>query len=210
MHGGAVLLAVNVWVLWDAGRVVERLYGNGTFLVLYLLSGLGGSLVHLAMSPDTVAAGASAAVFGVLGALVAFRRGCDLECEDECALRSWLLSIAENKVREAIRHHLHVEKRSVDREVTQGGAAPPHVDTGATTPSRVVMRREISDLALDALKRLPPDQARVLRYSLQEHLTVKQMAAHLERSENAVRKLHGRAIVSFRKELEHLRHVTRG
>ena len=143
-------------------------------------------------------------------ALVAFRRGCDLECEDECALRSWLLSIAENKVREAIRHHLHVEKRSVDREVTQGGATPPRVDTSAATPSSVVMRREIRDLALDALERLAPDQARVLRYSLQEHLTVKQMSERLERSENAVKKLHGRAIVSFRKELEHLRDETRG
>ena len=72
------------------------------------------------------------------------------------------------------------------------------------------MRREIRDLALDALERLAPDQARVLRYSLQEHLTVKQMSERLERSENAVKKLHGRAIVSFRKELEHLRDETRG
>ena len=67
-----------------------------------------------------------------------------------------------------------------------------------------------TDLALDALERLAPDQARVLRYSLQEHLTVKQMSERLERSENAVKKLHGRAIVSFRKELEHLRDETRG
>jgi len=141
-------------------------------------------------------------------ALVAFRRSPEFASEDERAFRSWLLSIAENKAREAIRHHLHADKRSVGREVTLGGDTAPRIDGRSATPSHVAMRHELRDLALEALECLPTEQARVLRYSLQEHLTVKEMAVRLERSENAVKKLHGRAIVAFRKELTHLRRET--
>jgi RNA polymerase sigma factor (sigma-70 family) len=70
------------------------------------------------------------------------------------------------------------------------------------------MRHELRNIALEALDRLPPDYRRVLRYSLQEHLTVKQMAERLGRSENAVKKLHGRAIVRFREALQCLRDET--
>ena len=72
VHIGVFHLAVNMWVLWDLGRLAERMFGNWTFLILYLFSGLGGSIASLLWNPRVVSAGASGAVFGVAGGLVAF------------------------------------------------------------------------------------------------------------------------------------------
>lgn len=77
LHCGILHLVFNMWVLWDLGRLVERLVGNVGFLVLYFVSGIAGSLASLAWNPTIVSAGASGAVFGVAGALVgllSFRR----------------------------------------------------------------------------------------------------------------------------------------
>ncbi|MSQ55825.1 MAG: rhomboid family intramembrane serine protease [Betaproteobacteria bacterium] len=73
LHFGVVHLAFNMWALWDAGRLVERLYGNGAFLGIYLFAGICGGLASLWWNaPRAVSAGASGAIFGVYGALFAF------------------------------------------------------------------------------------------------------------------------------------------
>jgi rhomboid protease GluP len=71
LHVGLLHLAMNMWVLWDAGHLMERLIGNFGFLILYLVSGLFGSLASVWWNPQVVSAGASGAVFGVFGALLA-------------------------------------------------------------------------------------------------------------------------------------------
>lgn len=71
LHFGIVHLAMNLWVLWSLAQLVERAYGHAGYLVLYLASGLVASEASLFFSPFGVGAGASGAVFGVLGALVA-------------------------------------------------------------------------------------------------------------------------------------------
>jgi rhomboid protease GluP len=72
LHYGVVHVAFNMWALTDAGRLVERLYGSIAFLALYLFSGLTGSFASLLWSADrVVSVGASGAVFGVYGALIA-------------------------------------------------------------------------------------------------------------------------------------------
>ncbi|MCU0896094.1 MAG: rhomboid family intramembrane serine protease [Burkholderiales bacterium] len=72
IHFGVVHLAVNLLALWDAGRLVERLYGSAHFLVLYLASGIAGALASVAWNPWVNSAGASGAIFGVFGALLAY------------------------------------------------------------------------------------------------------------------------------------------
>jgi membrane associated rhomboid family serine protease/Flp pilus assembly protein TadD len=72
VHIGVVHLLLNMWCLWSLGRLAERMFGNWTFLAIYLLSGLGGSLASMLWNPSIVSAGASGAVFGVAGSLVAF------------------------------------------------------------------------------------------------------------------------------------------
>lgn len=71
VHVGILHLAFNMFALHSL-RVVEGIYGSGAFLAIYLLSGIGASIVSILWNPDVVSAGASGAVFGTAGALVAF------------------------------------------------------------------------------------------------------------------------------------------
>jgi rhomboid protease GluP len=71
LHFGIVHLAMNMWALWDAGRLVERWVGPWRFAAIYLASGLTGNLVSLVVQGDrAVSGGASGAIFGVIGALL--------------------------------------------------------------------------------------------------------------------------------------------
>jgi rhomboid protease GluP len=72
IHFGVLHLAFNMWALWDAGRLVERLYGTWRFVLVYAFAGLAGSVASLAWNPAVNSAGASGAIFGVFGALLAF------------------------------------------------------------------------------------------------------------------------------------------
>jgi rhomboid protease GluP len=71
LHYGVVHIGMNMVGLIGGGRLVERLYGRLGFAAIYLISGLAGS-VATALRPGVVSAGASGAIFGVLGALGAF------------------------------------------------------------------------------------------------------------------------------------------
>ncbi len=72
IHGGLVHIAFNMWCLWNLGRLAESVYGHWTFAVVYLLTGLGGSLMSVAWHfPIPVSSvGASGAIFGIAGALI--------------------------------------------------------------------------------------------------------------------------------------------
>ncbi|MEZ5728907.1 MAG: rhomboid family intramembrane serine protease [Burkholderiaceae bacterium] len=72
LHAGVLHLAFNMWALSSMGRIAERFYGNGPFLLLYLLSGLFGALASLFFAArEAVSVGASGAIFGVTGAWLA-------------------------------------------------------------------------------------------------------------------------------------------
>ena len=72
IHGGLIHLAVNMWFLYSIGPLVERLFGNLVFALLYLAAGIGGAIASAATLPVRVSVGASGAIFGILGALLAF------------------------------------------------------------------------------------------------------------------------------------------
>lgn len=72
LHFGAIHLLVNMWILRDIGRVVERLVGNSGFLLGYLISGFFGGAASVFWHESTVSAGASGAVFGIFGMLLGF------------------------------------------------------------------------------------------------------------------------------------------
>lgn len=72
LHFGLIHLLLNMWALWSVGQLTERLFGSAYYLVLYLLAGIGGGVASLLWHPLLNSAGASGAIFGVLGALLAF------------------------------------------------------------------------------------------------------------------------------------------
>jgi membrane associated rhomboid family serine protease len=67
-------LIMNMYALYLAGPIVERLYGRWGFLAMYLVAAAGGSLASFALGtgPDSqLAVGASGAIFGMFGVLIA-------------------------------------------------------------------------------------------------------------------------------------------
>lgn len=71
VHIGIIHIALNMWCLWDLGALAESLYGRWTFAAIYLICGVAGSVASLAWNPVRVSAGASGAIFGIAGALIA-------------------------------------------------------------------------------------------------------------------------------------------
>ncbi len=73
LHFGLFHLSMNMLSLWDGGRLVERMFGSGRFLLIYFSSGLAGNLLSLIVQGDrAVSGGASGAIFGVYGALMSY------------------------------------------------------------------------------------------------------------------------------------------
>ena len=72
LHIGVVHLLFNSFSLFIFGRAVEQIFGLVRFLVTYILAGLAGSIASYTFNPAVLAAGASGAIFGILGALVAY------------------------------------------------------------------------------------------------------------------------------------------
>jgi rhomboid protease GluP len=71
VHAGFWHLVVNLAGLAQLGIMLERLVGHFAFAALYLAAGVFASVVSLFVSPLTVSAGASGAIFGVYGLLIA-------------------------------------------------------------------------------------------------------------------------------------------
>lgn len=70
LHIGILHIASNAIIILYLGRMMEPFMGSWRFLALYLLSGIGGNLMSFAFGSDlALSAGASTALFGLLGAL---------------------------------------------------------------------------------------------------------------------------------------------
>ncbi len=71
VHGGLLHIAFNMWCLWNLGALCESLYGRWTYAAIYLICGVGASLASAAWHPYVPSVGASGAIFGLAGALLA-------------------------------------------------------------------------------------------------------------------------------------------
>lgn len=74
LHHGLVHLIANSIGLYNLGTLIENLYGRRNFILLFLLSGISGCLLSWLADPSSfkVAAGASGALFGLIGAGLVF------------------------------------------------------------------------------------------------------------------------------------------
>lgn len=70
LHASWLHLVGNMWALWIFGDNIEDHLGHARYLMLYLLSGLAGSLLHIFFGPMSMvpSVGASGAIAGVMGA----------------------------------------------------------------------------------------------------------------------------------------------
>ncbi len=71
VHGGIIHIALNMWCLWNLGYLAERVFDPWTYVLTYTFCGLAGSLASLWWHPMAVGVGASGAIFGLAGALIA-------------------------------------------------------------------------------------------------------------------------------------------
>ncbi|WP_201331602.1 rhomboid family intramembrane serine protease, partial [Lactobacillus nasalidis] len=70
LHIGIMHIASNAIMIYYVGQYAEPIFGHGRYLLIYLLSGVGGSLLTLAFGSDkSISAGASTALFGLFGAM---------------------------------------------------------------------------------------------------------------------------------------------
>jgi rhomboid protease GluP len=71
IHVGIIHIALNMWCLWNLGFLAERVFDPWTYVLIYTACGLAGSLASLWWHPLIPGAGASGAMFGLAGALIA-------------------------------------------------------------------------------------------------------------------------------------------
>lgn len=74
LHDGVFHLGFNCFALWIMGRSLEQFLGRFRFAALYLVSLLGGSVGVLLLEPNSLAVGASGAIFGLFGAMAIVQR----------------------------------------------------------------------------------------------------------------------------------------
>jgi membrane associated rhomboid family serine protease len=73
-HLGLVHLAFNMYVLYLYGAIAEAMYGPVEYAVIYLLCAAGGSVLTILVDQRQFAAGASGAIFGIIGLLFVVSR----------------------------------------------------------------------------------------------------------------------------------------
>jgi rhomboid protease GluP len=71
LHGGFFHIAMNMWCLWNLGTLCESLYGRWTYAAIYLITGIAAGVASVAWNPEVLSVGASGAIFGLAGALIA-------------------------------------------------------------------------------------------------------------------------------------------
>lgn len=73
LHIGVIHLFCNMYALYILGKDIESFFGKYKFLFMYIISALVGSFISIIfMDEYVVSAGASGAIFGLMGALLYF------------------------------------------------------------------------------------------------------------------------------------------
>ncbi len=74
VRGGLLHLGVNLYALWQLGRLYEIMFGTRRFVMIYFVTGIAASVTSLlryyVLQYDGASVGASGAIFGVLGAFI--------------------------------------------------------------------------------------------------------------------------------------------
>ena len=146
LHGSVEHIVSNAVALFILGLVSEHAFGRAQYLILFLVSGLSGSVLSVLLSPGP-AVGASGAIFGLQGAaIVLFRRHRDRLLVRDRRIGFVLLVWAIYSI--------------------IGGIATPYIDNGAHIGGAIggaLLARRLHPIVLDPM---PPEQAERVRRSL--------------------------------------------
>ena len=71
LHGGAMHILMNSWAMFDLGRQVDMVYGSARYLVFYFVGTVTGFWFSYLFSSGSLSVGASAGLFGLIGAMIA-------------------------------------------------------------------------------------------------------------------------------------------
>ena len=71
LHGSLPHIALNMLALYQVGSIVERVMGPARYVVVYVLAMVGSGLAVIWFNYNQPTLGASGAIFGLFGALVA-------------------------------------------------------------------------------------------------------------------------------------------
>ena len=74
VHASLIHLLFNMYALWLFGPLVEQMYGPWRFMLIYLLTAAAGSVASYLFTGPAPSVGASGAIFGLLGVLLAASR----------------------------------------------------------------------------------------------------------------------------------------
>jgi membrane associated rhomboid family serine protease len=95
IHIGIIHVALNGWNLWIVGKIVEAFFGSVRTLFIFVVAGVAGSAASAMLGlPMVLSAGASGAIFGLLGAVIWYRISSPLG--ERIAWRPLLLTLALN------------------------------------------------------------------------------------------------------------------
>jgi membrane associated rhomboid family serine protease len=79
LHAGLIHIGFNMYALYILGTLLEPAFGKFRFAAMYFASLLAGSLGVIVLEHDTLAVGASGAIFGLFAAAFVIARGRRLE-----------------------------------------------------------------------------------------------------------------------------------
>jgi len=72
LHGSILHIACNMYMLYSIGPQIQRIFGSVKYIIIYLISCITSSSLSTIINPNSISVGASGAIFGLMGALLAF------------------------------------------------------------------------------------------------------------------------------------------
>jgi membrane associated rhomboid family serine protease len=146
LHAGLIHLGLNSYVLWIFGIEIERQIGRLTTLAVFLVTGIFAGATSYALAPGfRIAVGASGAIFGLVGAFIAYNYLRRHHVMAQARLRGALTMLVINLV-------IGFSIPSIDWRAHLGGLVAGLVAGFAVDPSRPpALRRAFAAVGLTAL-----------------------------------------------------------
>lgn len=181
LHGGLLHLAFNALALFDLGRSIEQRIGAVATLLIFLITGVAGFATSVLWHVDKVSIGASASIFGLLGAwaILAWRRNGPVNFRRAVMLLILVgAAIGAGFFMQGVDHAAHVGGLGAGLLITALSLAPTTPSaTCLIAPARLLLAGALTlGLSFALIARLPVNLANDYRDSIAFHDTYAEFA----------------------------------